>query len=355
MRRALTILECMIALSIFFALLTSLLQAAVSMQRYGDQKAVESNASTDIDRAIAQMTDDLGNAAWFSPLVLSDPANASSLLQFDTQPILPAIYPSGTSTGTPSLSTPAAPRTPYFMELWFVRLRTERILATSPLLVATENINFNNTSLTAIAMSNFWQKDSLPNVFSLIANDDATVAPFIGPVWETSLSGLTFKQNADPGYLRQYQYVVINYNATTGTGDLVRRWRDPDSVGSHNASSKAWTQDPTILLEGVTQVSFALSGQLFGSDPPAATLAATAVKATTLRLLPDLIQPPDTTRPNRPQSMAVLLEPNQIQIDITVKRAARNNNENEGRVLRYLTHTVAMRSITNPSSNEYTE
>jgi hypothetical protein len=193
-RRALSLVEVMIALVLFSALMIAVIETAINVRGFSDQHEDLLELEQEGRAIINQVTNDLSNSGWFSAAGI------------DT---LPHIT-------TPSDAT-------FGNEVWFLRIR-----AVGPTSSATgiAHFDFNTPS----ARMDEW-KTPLNTVAGLVADENFVnngPTRLVTPVWEPTAShindALSYDDNHDPEKLRIYCYRVEP--AASGRGTLRRYYRE---------------------------------------------------------------------------------------------------------------------------------
>ena len=286
--KGMSLVEIVIAMAIFAAFLVVVVQSMLSLRGLTDFSQRQDDLERESRRILQTLSDDLTNSAWFYKPDVNTVTGVTTMV-----PVYPLVAKS------------IDPLASFGDTLEFVKLRTERSVAATPATLRTEHVNFADTLIKPVAMADYWQG---PAVRSLVLNEDFGKAlntgdaaypyrnTFVAAVWESDRSNLTFLENADETNLRRYRYVVTT-NALTGTGTLVRQYK--------NASEAVYSGEETIA-ENVFELKFDSSA--------------------TWKTL------------NR----------NQLHVSFILERPAQPGT---ARVRRKVDATIAMRSITNEATN----
>ncbi len=262
MRRAFSLLEVTIALSIFTMVMAAVLQSLVSVRMYANQDEMRSDLVLDGRRIIDTMVQDLGNSAWYVPLdcdgdgVLRSPfggdVNDLDGLRSGTAaqdralryyPFIQVQTASGRgsqfaawnpSTRTDVLnpaSLPASLPAEHRLasqEVIFLKVRTA-VAQASPAALRPARIDFNVVPQTIASYANARTGVIAPslNIYAPVGN----VISDIPLAWESHLAspdasgGAAYAANPRPDFLREWGYVVTT-NPNNGKGRLVRRYRN---------------------------------------------------------------------------------------------------------------------------------
>jgi prepilin-type N-terminal cleavage/methylation domain-containing protein len=200
-RSAFTLLEMMVATAIFAALLTALLSSWAAGTNFSfmvNQSLVRMETINSVRKNIQ---DDFAQSSWF--------------YQFDANTNLPVPDAKGADIVLFPTSDSATWKG---REIRFTRFRTALTIGSTPTLTTyTENL----IGTDAVTLSYFDRCPPSP-FFILNVGKVATEGAFgqpgvwnISPVWESSLTGLSFAENADKDHIRLYRYVLVPYSATT--------------------------------------------------------------------------------------------------------------------------------------------
>ena len=216
-----SLVEIVIAMAIFAAFLVVVMQSMLSLRGLTDFSQRQDDLERESRRILQTLTDDLTNSAWFYRPDINTVTGAMTMVP---------VYPRVTKTTDPLAS--------FGDTLEFVKLRTERSIAVAPASLRTEHVNFSDSLSKPVEMADYWQG---PAVRSLVLNEDYGKAlntgdlaypyrnVFVAAVWESDRKHLSFLENADETKLRRYRYLVLP-NATTGSGRLVRQYKNADEA-----------------------------------------------------------------------------------------------------------------------------
>jgi prepilin-type N-terminal cleavage/methylation domain-containing protein len=249
-RQGLSLLEVVIAISLFSLVMVAVLQATISTTNYADFDTARSNQQADTIRLQNRILNDFANAAWFYQFdflamkLAVDPATNRRI------PLFPAINSDGTT-------------------IEFIKLRSSLKTDSNP---ANERYTYTNFRSNASRPVDFNRYvDAFPTPF-MVVNKDYVADPqwFVAPVWESDRAGLTFSENLDPDNLRHYLYVVEPNSR--GTKSLVRKYRNGFTDAS-TGSPSAWAHDE-VLIDEVKEVRF----EVFDPDKTNQTLTENQVR-----------------------------------------------------------------------------
>jgi type II secretory pathway pseudopilin PulG len=231
-RLALSLLEVVISISLFSVVMVAVLQSLVSTTNYVSFDTTRNDQTTTAMQCQNKVINDFANAAWF---YLYDP-KYTRLWRDPTSNARKVLYPSVSASGS---------------QIEFLKLRTSVTVDPVPAKEHYGYINFNNASTKPVDLSKYM--DSVPTPL-MIMNSQYVADPqlFVAAVWEAPVTGLTFDQNQDAGYLRHYLYLLENNSA--GIPCLVRKYYN--AYGGVIPAPISWTLDE-VLATGVAEVQFA--------------------------------------------------------------------------------------------------
>lgn len=220
-----SLMEVMISLAIFSAVMVAVLQSLATSTNYVEFDEARNNVHFEEMRFQSLVINDLANAAWFFQF---DPVADQSFIDPVTKGRVPLF---------PKVSTDHS-------TIQFIKLRTSLTVANTP---AGERYSFTNFKDSGHKPVDFTQYvDAVPTPL-MVMNPDYRADPqwFVASAWETNNVGLTFDQNQDPAFLRQYRYAIET--DATGVRNLVRSYRYGDTG--------AWTLDE-VLVPNVISAEF---------------------------------------------------------------------------------------------------
>jgi type II secretory pathway pseudopilin PulG len=335
-RGGFSLLEVIVSLGLFTALLVGITQALIATRNYVGEDEIRGDLELEGLRLMRELSADLGNSAWF----LNAPGST-----FPNEPepklVSPQTYPNvGKGPVATSLGTSA-----WGDQIDFVKLRLKDGIWISPnaLRNASTTSRFNMSTTNAVAMQDIF---GAPTLISLISNPDwlpgaPRTIPFVWPVFESAVAPLTYLQNAGfntPGRSpRLYRYIV-RAQAANRNGRLVRQYSN--GPGS----------DYAAIPEYATHIEDVQGGMV---DPPPVSnspnpwvddvVLTDNIKATDDPDFPDLIGTPgvrfDTFLTDRN------VRNNEIRIRLILVR--RPSADTSGiRVKRIVQTSIAMRSVT---------
>lgn len=239
--RGMTMVEVIIALTLFSVVMVAVLQTMLSTTNYVEFDAARTDLETESMQFQNGVTNDMANAAWFYRF---NPLEDRSY----TDPITKARVPM-----YPFVSTDRG-------SIEFLKLRSSLTVANAPAEERYSFTNFRSPTTQPVDFSKY--VDAVPTSL-MVMNPDYISDPqwFVASAWESNRIGLTFDENQDPELLRHYLYVVEADQ--TGTRNLVRKYLN----GYSGAQPKPedWTFDE-ILIRDVTTVQFATSKDSAGGS-----------------------------------------------------------------------------------------
>jgi len=229
-RRAMTMMEVMISLTLFSVVMVAVIQSMISATTYVEFDSSRTDLQTESLQFQSRAINDFANAAWFFRY---DPGFDKSYINPMTQarePLYPAVS--------------AARDT-----IEFIKLRSSLAVANAP---AAERYSFTNFRSGSAPVDFSHYVDAVPTAL-MVMNPDYRADPqwFVASAWESSRVGLTFDENQDPELLRHYLYAVEA--DASGTRNLVRKFLNGYSGTPPMVS--AWTFDE-ILIRDVSTVQF---------------------------------------------------------------------------------------------------
>jgi hypothetical protein len=231
-----TLLEIIIALGIFFALMVGVMQAMVSTTNYVNFDETRNEVGLDTIKVQNAIIQDFANASWFY-----DYDSVTDKIRIATSgPYLNQRIPLFPLVGTDRKS------------ISFIKLRTSLTVSSVPANDRYTHVSFRDSATTPIDLAEY--KNATPTPF-MIMNPNYTSDPalFVAAVWESFESGLSFDENQDPHLLRIYAYLLESNKR--GTKSLVRKYINGYS-GSTLPEYSTWTLD-TELISDVIDVTFA--------------------------------------------------------------------------------------------------
>jgi type II secretory pathway pseudopilin PulG len=259
MRRAMTLLEVVMAVGLFTVIITLVLQALTGMRRFTISSADRMNLSAEANDVLKQLATSFSNSAWYiSP---KDGGGADTDLEklaadatYDRTKAVyyPFIYQQSSSSlpstgpfyaGYQRWTTPTqlVSASTYRADLWallpdehklpsqevtFLRIRAGAATTTPTDHLVVGWIDFNQTP---VKMSDYRDTDILPTVQSLGLRGSGAVVSDIPLDWETYPGadpwGTYPDLGADPSELREFCYRVVP-DSETGKARLERCYRD---------------------------------------------------------------------------------------------------------------------------------
>jgi type II secretory pathway pseudopilin PulG len=228
--RAMSLLEVIIAMSLFSAVMVAVLQSMVSATNYANFDESRNDLDTDTVRLQNIVIQDLANAAWFFDY---DPVFDQAKRDVNGKRI--SLYPA-VATDRKSIE--------------FIKLRTSMTVSEKPSKDRYGQVNFNDESVKPVDFEQY--KDAPPTPF-MIMNPAYVADPqwYVAAVWESWEVGRNFDQNQDPTMLRHYLYVVEKNSR--GRNSLMRKYLNGYTGPQPKASD--WTLDAE-LIEGVEDATF---------------------------------------------------------------------------------------------------
>lgn len=221
-RHGLSLVEMMIALALFSALMVAVVETAISVRGFSGQHEDIIDLEQEGRTILNQVTTDLSNSGWFS-------SNNGSV-----------TYPNITT---------AAPVT-FGNEIRFLRVRAVAPGSTD---LGIAHLDFS----LPISRMDEW-KTPVNAVTGLVADEDFVnngPTRLVTPVWEPISSRvsdpLSYDENSDPTLLRAYRYRVIP--STSGRGTLRREFRE--------GTTGPWQQDTSLGDLGQHIFSFVVAYQ----------------------------------------------------------------------------------------------
>ncbi len=319
-RRGLSVLEVIIAMSMFSIIMLAVLQSLSSMRGFISTESTTNDLTLESRRVMRELVNDLGNSAWLVTIRTSPPAAKATdladllnpakdrLLRYYPFVVVQSTngFPAGTQfaawqrTAANVLqwtdpwfnALPAANRLPS-QELIFLRVQ-HGPPNSSPIGFVSQRVNFNRRWDGAVIATDSrglmsgtsdvgdgsidWRDGVQPmsqfkngvKVPSLTVKPDIVTATVVGdtPMVMESFAGSTALTNPalrfNPDYLREYSYVVVP-NANSRKGRLERRWRDgtgavvvPGEVLSENVDRIVIDTYRTLSSLNVNQVRIQL-------------------------------------------------------------------------------------------------
>lgn len=233
MRRAMTMVEVIISITLFSAVMVAVLQTMLSTTNYVEFDASRTDLQTESMQFQNVVINDFANAAWFYPFDEDDDCSAVDPV---SKARLPPLYP--------FVSTDRA-------SIEFLKLRSSLVVANSPAAERYSFTNFREPDTQPVDFSRY--VDAVPTPL-MVMNPDYIADPqwFVAPAWESNRTGLSFDENQNPELLRHYLYVVEADQ--TGTRNLVRKYLN--GYAGSQPKVEDWLFDE-ILLRDVATVEFA--------------------------------------------------------------------------------------------------
>lgn len=206
-RLAFTLIEVIIAMSIFVALLGLVFESQLGIRSYVGMEEQQNEMESIGRRLTTYLVNDFANAARFYE------PNASGDMVF--------LYPVLVRTPTdPAPGTVAETLRKDIIE--FVRIRTSMSASTAP---GQESYATVNIETSWVPLS---QYATAPYTNFLVLNPTATDGGrMVRPVWEAPVSGLDWSSNEDSLFIRHYALQVVDVDSQ-GRGRLVRRYWNGD-------------------------------------------------------------------------------------------------------------------------------
>ena len=218
---AFSLMEVIISLAIFTALMVGIMQALISTRNFIGEDEIRNDLDLEALRIMREVAGDIGNSAWY----LNPPSIDDNPNQPEPRLVTPTTYPN-VGKGPAGAGTTA-----WGDQIDFVKLRLKDGTWNSPHEMRTDVLKA-KVNLRGIAAAGMNDIFDAPTLTSLITNpdwrpgDDSTIA-FVWPVFEAAVAPLTYQENfsfATPGRSpRLYRYIV---RAQPGTrnGRLVRQY-----------------------------------------------------------------------------------------------------------------------------------
>lgn len=235
-----TMMEMMIALIIFSAVMVGVIQSLISSTNYVDFDEARNNLNLAEMEFQKRTINDLANAAWF----------------YRYDPIYDKLYINPVTKEHERLY-PVTGKNGDTLE--FIKLRTSSTVSDSPSDEHYATTNF-KAKETVVGLHQFL--DALPTPL-MVMNPDYIQDPqwFVAAAWESNEAGLSFDDNQNPERLRHYLYAVEK--DSSGTSNLVRKYLN-GYVGSPPPIDK-WILDD-VLIQDVVDVKFELPDPLVNSS-----------------------------------------------------------------------------------------
>lgn len=234
LRQAFSLLEALIATSLFAVVMAAVLQSMVATTNYVDFDTTRSDLTTAAMQCQNRVINDLANAAWFYEW--DEKADRPRL--DDKTKKRNVLFPKVSDSGS---------------RLVFLKLRTSLTVDPIPSKEQYGYFSFRNKTTEPVEFSHY--VDSVPTPL-MVMNPKYIADPqlFVAPVWESQEKLLDFDQNQDPTNLRHYMYLVET-NAV-GVPCLVRKYHKGYAFDATVPDPSLWTLDATIV-ESVAEVQFA--------------------------------------------------------------------------------------------------
>jgi type II secretory pathway pseudopilin PulG len=221
-RRAFSLLEVVVSLGIFAALMVGITEALIATRNFAGEDEIRNDLELEGLRLVREMSADFGNSAWFlnppSPSFPNEPEPAVST---------PQTYPNvGKGPVATGLGTTA-----WGDQIDFVKLRLKDGIWNSPnaLRNASTSARFNMSTTDAVGMQDIF---GAPTLISLVSNPDwlpgaPKTTPFVWPVFESAVAPLTYAENASFATAgrspRLYRY-ILRAQPNGRNGRLVRQY-----------------------------------------------------------------------------------------------------------------------------------
>lgn len=219
---AFSLMEVIISLAIFAALMVGIMQALISTRHFIGEDEIRNDLDLEALRIMRELAGDIGNSAWY----LNPPSIDTNPNSPEPRLVTPTTYPN-VGKGSAGAGT-----TPWGDQLDFVKLRLKDGTWNSPHEMRTDALlkaKINLRGTTAAGMNEIFEA---PTLTSLITNpdwrpgDDSSIA-FVWPVFEAAVAPLTYQENfsfSTPGRSpRLYRYIV-RAQPGTSNGRLVRQY-----------------------------------------------------------------------------------------------------------------------------------
>jgi hypothetical protein len=220
---AFSLMEVIISLAIFVALMVGIMQALISTRHFIGEDEIRNDLDLEALRIMREVAGDIGNSAWF----LNPPSIDVNPNSPEPRLVTPTTYPNvGKGPVAAGRGTTA-----WGDQLDFVKLRLKDGTWLSPheMRVDALKAKINLKGTVAAGMHEIFEA---PTLTSLITNpdwrpgDDSTIA-FVWPVFEAAVAPLTYQENysfSTPGRSpRLYRYIVRTQPGTRN-GRLVRQY-----------------------------------------------------------------------------------------------------------------------------------
>lgn len=219
-----SLMEVIISLGIFAALMVGIMQALISTRNFVGEDEIRNDLDLEALRILRELSADIGNSAWYlnPPNDVANPNSPEPLL--DT----PTTYP---NVGKGPIAVDRG-TTAWGDQIDFVKLRMKDGTWLSPFEMRNDPVLKAKVNLTQNAAAGMNDIFEAPTLTTLVANpnwkpgDDDSIA-FVWPVFEAAVAPLTYEENysfSTPGRSpRLYRYIV---RALPGTrnGRLVRQY-----------------------------------------------------------------------------------------------------------------------------------
>jgi type II secretory pathway pseudopilin PulG len=332
-----SLMEVIISLGIFFALMAGIMQALISTRNFVGEDEIRNDQDLEALRIMREFAGDIGNSAWF----LNPPSTNTNPNSPEPRLLTPTTYPNvGKGPAAVNRGT-----TDWGDQLDFVKLRLKNSTWLSPHEMRSDPVEKAKINLTQNAAAGMNEIFEAPTLASLIANpdwrpgDDDSVA-FVWPVFEAAVAPLTFQENfsfSTPGRSpRLYRYIV---RAQPGTrnGRLVRQYSN--GPGTNYAA----------IMELATQISSI--GEVINPPPVVAgpnpwvddIILTDQVKATNDPDYPELIGTPGIRFDTFLTDSSVTI--NEVRVRVILVRQG-GVQTGGTRMIRTMQTAFAMRSVT---------
>jgi prepilin-type N-terminal cleavage/methylation domain-containing protein len=261
MRRGFSLIEVTIALAVFSVLLLAMMQSMVSISGFVAQEEGLGDVATMGRQAINQITNDIGNTAWFYQYNQANHQFANPLT-----PLYPIV------TKGPVVTLPSGATTE-LDSIEFIKIRTSTNVAASPYAEHYSTLPFfsNTTPPSVWTLDRYNVTGATPATTSsvatstplLVVNPNYPQAPgsfdiLVSHVWESGNAGYSFDQNMDPTMLRHTRLEVITNSG--GVQQLVRSYYDGNGSTLPADVNGSWNPtDQPVLMDYVQ--SFVINTQ----------------------------------------------------------------------------------------------
>lgn len=331
-----SLMEVIISLGIFAALMVGIMQALISTRSFVGEDEIRNDLDLEALRILREISADIGNSAWY----LNPPNEAA--YPNSPEPLLdtPTTYP---NVGKGPIAVDRG-TTAWGDQIDFVKLRMKDGTWLSPFEMRNDPVLKAKVNLTKDAAAGMNDIFEAPTLTTLVANpnwkpgDDDSIA-FVWPVFEAAVAPLTYEENysfSTPGRSpRLYRYIV-RAQPGTSNGRLVRQYSN--GPGTNYAAIAEHPVQMNRIDEFITPPAVVAGPNPWVDD----IILTDNVKATDDPDYPDLVGTPGLRFDTFLTDPSVTI--NEVRVRIILVRPGPVGTGT--RVIRTIQTSFAMRSVT---------